>query len=70
MDALGIIYPQYIMQAKLEKRFNTHLVIINATFCQPKKVRPNEVWVPNLFSTTIFDLLHNKQCSIVNVKTF
>jgi hypothetical protein len=56
MDALGIVYPQYRMQPKLEKRFNTQLVIINATFCQPKKVGPNEIWVPSLFPTTIFDL--------------
>jgi hypothetical protein len=40
MDALGIVYPQYRMQPKLEKRLNTHLVIIKATFCQPKKVGP------------------------------
>jgi hypothetical protein len=39
------------MQPKLEKRFNTQLVIIKATFCQPKKVGPNmgsEI-VPNYY---------------------
>jgi len=69
MDALGIVYPQYLTQPKPEKRFNTHLVIIKAAFCQPKKVGPNEVWFLCLFSTVIFDLLHDKQCSIINAKT-
>jgi hypothetical protein len=56
MDALGIVYPQYRMQPKPEKRCNTHVVIIKAVFCQPKKVGLNEAWVLGLFSTTIFDL--------------
>jgi len=38
MDALGIVYPQYLMQPKPEKGFNTHLVIIKVAFCQPKNV--------------------------------
>jgi hypothetical protein len=58
------------MQPKPKKRFNTHLVIIKVAFCQPKKVGPNEVWLLGLFSTAIFDLLHEKQCSIINAKTF
>jgi hypothetical protein len=56
MDALGIVYPQYRMQPKLGKRFNTRLVFIKAAFCQPKKVGPNEVWFLGMFPTTIFDL--------------
>ncbi len=28
MDALGVVYPQYWLQLKLERRFNVHLAII------------------------------------------
>jgi len=31
MDALGVVYPQYWLQLKLEKRFNVHLATIKAT---------------------------------------
>ncbi len=36
--------------------FTFHLTILKIALCQPKKVRPNEVWVPRLFLTTTFDL--------------
>ncbi len=36
--------------------FTFHLIILKFALCQPKKVRPNEVWVPRLFFTIAFDL--------------
>jgi hypothetical protein len=40
----------------LKKGSIVHLVIIKATFYQPKNGGPDEIWVPNLFSIVVFDL--------------
>jgi hypothetical protein len=56
MDALGVVYPQYWLQLKLKKRFNVHLTIIKVTFCYPKKIKLEVVWVQVLFSNVTFDL--------------
>jgi hypothetical protein len=37
-------------------RFYAHLAILKAVFCQPKKVGPNEVWVPTLFLVIAFEM--------------
>jgi hypothetical protein len=44
------------LQPELEVKFFTHLAIPKVTFCQPKKVGLNEVWVPTMFSATAFHL--------------
>jgi hypothetical protein len=30
MDALRVVYPQYWLQLKLEKKFNVHMAIVKA----------------------------------------
>jgi hypothetical protein len=37
-------------------RFVAHFAVLKDVFCQPKKLRLDELWVLRLFSTTIFDL--------------
>jgi hypothetical protein len=44
------------LQLELKLRFVVQLTIFKATFCHLKKVKPSEVWIPRLFSTTTFDL--------------
>jgi hypothetical protein len=56
MDAFGDVYPHCWLQPKLKIKFATHLTIMRVAFCQLKKVRPNEVWVPRLFLAIGFDL--------------
>jgi hypothetical protein len=56
MDAFGVVYPHYWLQPELEIQFVAHLTILKATLRQPKKVRPNEVWVQGLFLAIAFDL--------------
>jgi hypothetical protein len=57
MDALGVVYPQYWLPLKPKKRFNVRLTIIKVTFCYPKKMKLEEVWVGALFSNDVtFDL--------------
>ncbi len=56
MDALGVVCSQYWLQPKPEKGFNTHLAIMKVALYQLKKVRPDEVWVLNLFFAIAFDL--------------
>jgi len=52
----GYVWAQYWLQLELELRFVAQLTIFKVTFYQLKKVRPNEVWVPRLFSATTFHL--------------
>ncbi len=39
----GYVWAQYWLQLELELRFVAQLTIFKATFCQLKKVKPNEV---------------------------
>jgi hypothetical protein len=56
MDGFGVVYSHYWLQPKLEIKFAAHLTILKATLCQPKKVKPSEVWVLGLFLAVAFDL--------------
>jgi hypothetical protein len=46
----GCVPPKLLQLENLKVRFAIHLAILKTTFCQPKKLVFNKVWVPRMFS--------------------